>query len=168
VEPATIKLILSRAAVFSSTLFLSFALVNFLPGARARRQIYFARAAADGNVRSMRLLHMAGVNVDSRGNCCTPLFLAAGEGRLDAVRYLLDQGADVKARDERGRTALTEAAFYGNGAVVKELILRGADVNAISNDGTALDAATQGNRSAVIDILKHYGAKRGCEIHGAC
>ena len=116
----------------------------------------------------MRLLHLAGATIDSRGSYRTPLFLAASEGRLDAVRYLLDQGANVNAKDDRGRTPLTEAAFYGNASVIKELILRGADVNAISSDGTALDAAGQGNRSAAIDILKHYGAKHGCEIHGSC
>ena len=167
-EFATAKIILSRALAFSSTLFLSLAILNFLPSARARRQTYFARAAADGNVRNMRLLRMAGVNIDSRGSCCTPLFLAAGEGRLDAVRYLLDQGANVNARDERGRTALTEAAFYGNASVVKELILRGADVNAISVEGTALDVAAQANHSGAIDILKHYGARRACELYGSC
>lgn len=165
---STAKTILPRAIAFSSTLVLSIAILNFLPGARARRQTHFARAAADGNVRSMRLLQMAGASIDSRGDCCTPLFLAAGEGRLDAVRYLLDQGADVNAHDQRGRTALTEAAFYGNAAVIKELILRGADLNALSNDGTALDVAGQANRTAAIELLKHYGAKRACELHGAC
>ena len=167
-EFGAIRLILPRALTFLSTLMLSFALLNFMPSARARRQTYFARAAADGNVRNMRLLRMAGVNIDSRGSNSTPLFLAAGEGRLDAVRYLLDQGADVNARDARGRTALTEAAFYGNASVMKELILRGADVNSFSDEGTALDIAVQANRSAAIDILKHYGAKRACELRGSC
>ena len=116
----------------------------------------------------MRLLQMAGVNIDSHSTCCAPLFLAAGEGRLDAVRYLLDQGADVNARDARGRTALTEAAFSGNASVIKELIQRGADANVVSDEGTALDVAAQASRSAAIDILKHYGAKRGCELRGSC
>ena len=167
-EFGAIKLFLPRVLTFFSTLMLSFAILSFLPSARARRQTYFARAAADGNVRNMRLLRMAGVNIDSRGSNSTPLFLAAGEGRLDAVRYLLDQGADVNVRDDRGRTALTEAAFYGNASVMKELILRGADVNAFSDEGTALDIAVQSNRSAAIDILKHYGAKRACELRGSC
>jgi hypothetical protein len=49
---------------------------------------------------------------------------------------------------------------------MKELILRGAAVNAFSDEGTALDIAVQANRSAAIDILKHYGAKRACERFG--
>jgi hypothetical protein len=164
----TAKGILPRVIAFASTLLLSMALVSLLPSARARRQMNFARAAADGNVRSMRFLRMAGASIDSSGSCCPPLFLAAGEGRLDAVRYLLDQGADVNARDERGRSALTEAAFYGNAAIIKELIFRGADLNAISDEGTALDVAVQANRVAAIELLKHYGAKRACEIDRSC
>jgi ankyrin repeat protein len=156
--------IISRAVAFASTLLLSIAVVTFLPGARARRQTHFARAAADGNVRNMRLLQMAGANVNSQSNCCAPLFLAAGEGRLDAVRYLLDQGADVNARDERGRSALTEAAFYGNASVIKELILRGADMNAVSDEGTALDVATNAKHEPVAELLRHYGAKRASEL----
>ena len=168
VERATTKTIGIRAAVFAATLILSFAVLSFMPSARARRQNHFARAAADGNLSRMRLLHMAGANVNSRSSCCTPLFLAAGEGRLDAVRYLLDYGANVNAQGQHGRTAVTEAAFYGNAAVVKELALRGADMNAISDQGTALDIALQSNKATTIEVLKHYGARRACEIRGSC
>jgi ankyrin repeat protein len=160
--------IISRAVAFSSTLLLSFAILNFLPSARARRQTHLARAAADGNVQRMRLLQMTGVSVNSRDACCSPLFLAAGEGRLNAVQYLLDQGADVNARERGGRTALTEAAFSGNSSVIKELILRGADVNVISDAGTALDIAIQANHAPSSDLLKHYGGKRSCELRGGC
>jgi ankyrin repeat protein len=151
--------IISRAIAFSSTLLLSIAILNFLPGARARRQTHFARAAADGNVRSMRLLQMTGARVNGQGSCCAPLLLAASEGRLDAIRYLLDQGADVNARDERGRSALTEAAFNGNASVIKELILRGAELNALSDEGTALDIAINKKHEDAVELLRHYGAK---------
>jgi ankyrin repeat protein len=154
--------ILPRAIAFASTLLLSIAILNLLPSARARRQTHFARAAADGNVRSMRLLQMAGARVNGQGGCA-PLLLAASEGRLDAVRYLLDQGADVNARDERGRSALTEAAFNGNASVIKELILRGAELNALSNEGTALDIAINTKHGEAVDLLKHYGAKSASE-----
>ena len=116
----------------------------------------------------MRLLQMAGATVHGRDACCSPLFLAAGEGRLNSVQYLLDQGADVNAREYGGRTALTEAAFGGNSSVIKELILRGADINAVSDAGTALDIATQANHAAAIEMLKHYGGKRSCELRGGC
>ena len=162
------KPIITRAAVFAGTLILSFAVLGFLPSARARRQNQFARAAAQGNLSRMRLLQMAGATVNIRGGCCTPLLLAAGEGRLDAVRYLLDHGADVNIYDQQGRTAVTEAAFAGSAAVVKELALRGADINAVSDQGTALDIALQLKNESTIEVLKHYGAKRACEIRGSC
>ena len=160
--------IISRAGAFSGALLLSFVILNFLPSARVRRQTNFARAAADGNLKQMRLLHMAGVSVNSHGACCSPLFLAAGEGRLDAVRYLLDQGADVNAREYGGRTGLAEAAFCRNASVIKELLLRGADMNVVSDAGTPLDVAIQANQAPAIDLLKHYGAKRSCELRGGC
>lgn len=166
--PVTITAFFPRVIAFASTLLLSFAVLNFLPSARVRRQTHFARAAADGDLQRMRMLQMAGVNVNSHGACCSPLFLAAGEGRLDAVRYLLDQGADVNAREYGGRTPLTEAAFSGNASVIKELLLRGADMNAVSDAGTPLDVAMQTNHATAIDLLKHYGAKRSCELRGGC
>ena len=160
----TANLIITRAIAFAGTLVFSLAIVNSRPKFKEQRQRYFAQAAADGNLHRMQLLHFAGARVNARGNCCMPLYLAAGEGRLEVVRYLLDEGADVNAREQFGDTALTEAVFNGQLAAVKELLLRGADVNAIGDGGTALDIAINRNHSAIADLLKHRGGKRACEI----
>lgn len=155
----TTKLILTRAIAFTSTLVFSLALVNSLPRVKKQRQQYFAQATIDGNLRRLQLLHFAGANVNARGNSGMPLFLAAGEGKLEVVRYLLNEGADVNARESWGSTALVEAAYYGHIDVIKELLLRGADINAIGEQGTALDIAINRNNTAVADLLRHRGGK---------
>ena len=54
---------------------------------------------------------------------------AAGRGDADAVRALLEQGAPVDARDDRGATALVRAA-YGNQVDTAALLVQaGADVD---------------------------------------
>ena len=92
-----LKIIGFRAIAFVSTLVLSMVIAGNLPKFKERRQHYFSEAATDGNVRRMRWLQIAGVNVNPHDR--PPLLLAAREGRVNAVRYLLDQGADVNARD---------------------------------------------------------------------
>jgi uncharacterized protein len=53
---------------------------------------------------------------------------AAG-GNSDAVRQLLDQGADVHASDANGVTALIAAAYKNHLGVAQLLVEAGADVN---------------------------------------
>jgi len=155
--------VIVRAAVFISTLVMSMAVVGSLPKFKERRQHYFCEAATDGNVGRMRWLHFAGVSVNPTG-APAPLALAAREGRVNAVRFLLDQGADINARDSSGNTALTEATYYAQIPVIKELLARGANINGLANGGTALDIALSRNDSAVIDLLKHYGARPAAEV----
>lgn len=58
-----------------------------------------------------------------------PLIRAAGRGDADRVRTLLARGASVRARNDRGETALVAAA-YGNHLEAAELLLAaGADPN---------------------------------------
>ena len=161
---AALKLIGVRALAFVSTMVMSLAIVGNLPKFKERRQRYFASAATAGSVHRMQLLQLAGANVNSHGAGGAPLFLAAGEGRLNAVRYLLDEGAEVNLRGQHGNTALTEATYYGHEPVIKELLMRGADVNVSSIDGTPLDIAVGRNNLAIIDLLKHYGARRANEL----
>ena len=118
----------------------------------------------DGNLRRMRWLRFAGAKIDVRSNLGNPLFLAASEGKLDVVRYLLDEGANVNARESSGSTPLAEAAYYGHVDVIKELLLRGADINAIGEQGTALDIASKQKNTATVDLLKHHGGKTAYEI----
>src|SRR5713226_5507731 len=156
--------IIARALAFAGTLVFSLAIVSALPKFKEQRQRYFTQATMDGSLSRMRLLHFAGANINARSNGRMPLFIAAGEGRSDVVRYLLTEGADVNAREKFGDTALTEATYYGHVALVKELLAHGADINAIGNDGTALDIALNRNNAAIVDLLKHHGGNRANEL----
>ena len=159
-----LKPIAVRAIAFASTLMMSLAIVGSSSKFKERRQRYFADAASNGSVMRMQMLQIAGANVNAVGANQSPLLLASGEGKLRAVRYLLDEGADVNAREKLGGTPLMEAAYAGYLEVIKELLFRGAEINAIGNDGTALDIAINRNNAAAVDLLKHYGGKRACDI----
>jgi uncharacterized protein len=158
------KTIFTRAIAFASTAVFSLAIMNSLPRIREQRQLSFVQATMDGNLGRMRWLHFAGAKINARSSLGNPLFLAASEGKLDAVRYLLDEGANVNSRESSGGTPLAEAAYYGHADVIKELLLRGADINAISQPGTALDIALNKKNAAAADLIRHFGGKTASEI----
>ncbi len=54
---------------------------------------------------------------------------AAVRGDAEAVRRLLDDGADVDARDSSGRTAVTAAVYAGSVETTRALVDAGADVD---------------------------------------
>src|SRR6185295_9141847 len=90
-------------------------------------------------------------------NGATPLMLAAASGNVDAVRLLLDHGADVNAKESvRNLTAAMFAAASDRAPVLELLAKRGADLKAtskvtdlaaLSKDPVALRELTQGNPS---------------------
>lgn len=82
--------------------------------------------------------------------------LCASMGRIEAVRALLDAGADIDAASPSlGFNALLNAADKGNLTLMHLLIKRGADVEArISSGATPLMlAARNGHSKAVIFLL---------------
>ena len=85
---------------------------------------------------------------------------AAKDGRNANVQSLLDEGADVNAKDWRGGTALMQAAQSGHIGTVRILLDRGADVNVQDHFGqTALTKAIHGNHVEIVELLKQNGAK---------
>lgn len=78
-------------------------------------------------IRSQHLVHFpspsTGLNL---------LHTSAYHGRIEAVQFLLDEGADIDSTDLLGHTALWLASFKGNIDVVNELLRRGASIHKIS------------------------------------
>ena len=88
------------------------------------------------------------------------LIHAVGTGHIEVVSRLLKSGADVNARDERGRTALVLACRQGHTDIVRELVKHGSDVDVKDNSGwTPLmwAAASTGDAEA-IELLLDHGA----------
>lgn len=65
-------------------------------------------------------------------------------GRDASIKYLIDHGSDVNAKNKSGETPLHEAtASRGHQETVKILIDRGAEVNSRNNKGTSMNEANK-------------------------
>jgi ankyrin repeat protein len=91
------------------------------------------------------------------------LIYAAAEGKFDDVKRLVEkEKVSASSADYDRRSALHLAVAEGHVEVVKYLVSKGADVNAIDRfEGTPLDGAITGNSLAVVQFLREKGAKFG-------
>ena len=81
-------------------------------------------------------------NAMREDNNKTVLMYACWVGNIEAVRHLVEKGADVNAQDEGGASALHLAAWKGYNEIAFYLLGHGASGSAISKDGmTPLDIA---------------------------
>jgi ankyrin repeat protein len=84
----------------------------------------------------------------------TPLHLAAKSGQKDMVELLLENHADMAARDIYGHTALHDAAEAGQRDVVQLLLAKGADIEGRDGSGdTALHIAALEGQIDVVKLL---------------
>jgi ankyrin repeat protein len=117
----------------------------------------FLRAARNGDVATMRVLLEGGADPAlKQKNGTTALMLSSGVGRgqgvfakdfateaelLEAVKFLVEHGADVNAANDAGQTALHIAAQASDG-IVDYLAAHGANLEAKDKQGrTPLDVA---------------------------
>lgn len=85
---------------------------------------------------------------------------AAGEEAINAVRWLLDHGAKIHHQID-GKTrcfALSSAAFGGQLEIVKLLVERGAEINAVWAGSNALSLALMSGEEVVVHYLRSQGA----------
>ncbi|XP_047106382.1 ankyrin-1-like [Schistocerca piceifrons] len=99
---------------------------------------------------------LANVKLDTEGT--TPLHVAAAHQRLAVVCVLLDAGADVGSKTNRGRSALHTAAAVGAEKVVHILLESGAQMWELDREG-----------KSAVQLAKeegHLGLARVMEIRG--
>jgi ankyrin repeat protein len=92
----------------------------------------------------------------------TPLCQAAGHGRLEAARVLLEGGAGPDRASSDGTIPLMHAARNGQPEVLRLLLARGAAVEAKDpgTGGTAFHTACNHNQAECAEAL----ARSGCDI----
>lgn len=90
----------------------------------------------------------------------TPLVIASDKGNLEAVKLLLEYGADLSLKDTNGDNALIRAAKKGHLDVVEELLFRKANINSVGqHNSTALMVAVENGHLRVVKLLIKKGAK---------
>lgn len=94
-------------------------------------------------------------------NASADLLRAALQGNSDSIKAILDRGAEIESRNGIGETALMLAVEKDHFGTVKELVSRGADVNAVDElHGAPVLMRTVRNKSAdVMRYLIQHGAR---------
>jgi ankyrin repeat protein len=89
----------------------------------------------------------------------TPLHIAAYQGHLAIVKYLVQKGANINQATPHGATPLSVAAQQGHLAIVKYLVQKGANINqAMTNGATPLSVAAENGHLDVVKYLVQNGA----------
>jgi ankyrin repeat protein len=141
----------------------------------------FLLAAMAGDIEVMRALASGGADTRLKTkDDTTALMLAAGLGRylaesrvtepqaLEAVKVIIELGAEVNAANEAGNTALHGAAQVKANTVIEYLVAHGADLDAANKRGQTpvmvgdtvrAGSATVASRTSTGDLLRRLGAK---------
>ena len=148
--------------------------------ARDKYGLDVAKAAAwYGNVDVIRQIHLRGtdpgyawesrssLNYDWLGSTntlenCQILHVAAYRGKIDVIRYLLDEQLifDVNDRSTDLLTPLHMAVMGGSIEAVQMLTERGADIDAKTRDGIlSIDLAFQHDRMDLVRVLIGWNSK---------
>lgn len=106
----------------------------------------------------------ADANVAHRGTL--PLPFAARRGEFDIVDSLIAHGADIDARNEKGLTALMDAAVSSHAEMLQGLLARGAKTDKTDYSGkTALHYAAHTLQFGMIESLVMAGADADATDH---
>jgi ankyrin repeat protein len=122
-------------------------------------------AIMNRNIKGVQAALDNGADVNAKLWGYTPLHVASQIGDPTLFTLLINNGADVNARDDEDYTALHYVAEADHSNFVKTLIDNGANVNAKNEFGdTPLDLAVDEGNDETADVLRKLGGKAGKDV----
>jgi len=97
------------------------------------------------------------ISASQREGWTVELRSKAGAGDFQAVKRLVEYGADFDAKDDRGQTALHEACSEGHKTIARLLLDKGCAITQDDDGLTALHEAARGGHEAVARLLLKNG-----------
>ncbi|XP_064482456.1 myotrophin-like [Ornithodoros turicata] len=97
-------------------------------------------------------LEHKGIDVNEAIDGRPPLHHAADYGQTEVVRFLIDSGADVNAKDKYGISALLAAIWEGHTACVKLMLEKGAHKDGTTPEGVSYMEAAE--KPEIKDLLR--------------
>lgn len=130
---------------------------------KAEAPLKFFHACSTGKPEAVVSFLGSGIHPDARDQYnLTGLIWAGRKGHIAVAELLLNRGADIKAGDNRGRTALFPAVTYKRIEFVRFLASYGANVNPIDSHGwSPLDFSTVSVHRRMAEVLAELGAVSG-------
>lgn len=92
-------------------------------------------------------------NISLSSTHMTPLMVAIQDDRTDIIKILLENGANVNAKNNNGATAFGIAVMMGNIEIVKLFLKAGADVNSYYAGMSSLQIAITNRNKDVFKLL---------------
>lgn len=113
------------------------------------------KASQNGDLEAIKLYIQYGANIDVKRTPEGTTALMDSAGSVNITRYLLEQGADPNAIDNKNLPVLAYAIGWQNESVVKLLLENGADPTVTDHLGdTLLDVAKIGRNEEIIAMIK--------------
>ena len=129
---------------------------------------YYCNKGMTASVR--RMLYMKNIDVEAKTlgrnehrHIMTSLHVAAYKGHLSICRLLINNGANIEARESVGRTPLCYAAVFDNIEIVRLLCDRGAEIEA--RDFRGMRPLHWAAMNGHISIIKELIEKKDAEIN---
>lgn len=131
-------------------------------------------AVKNGDIETVNLLVQLGAGVNNIGGWQgTPLHYAiwaSGIDKITIIGFLLNNGANINAKNSNGETPLHIAVANGRLEDVTFLVKKGANVNIKSNNGESPLTIAETpmfrfeEHQAIANFLKKHGAKTSKEL----